>query len=190
MSFQDRLAALKPLLARRDTATAISAYHNLPYAIFHYDPADEFRLRADLRLLATQLDNAGKRVTFISLAECLSEVLSAPDLSVDVLAEAEVNSGTEALVDTLNHVLTEESPLDELVAARVPKDADPERDLLFLVRAGALFPFYRTSALLERMMGRVKIPSILFFPGRFYSPAGLGFMGVLDPEHNYRARIY
>ena len=106
------------------------------------------------------------------------------------LAEAEVNSGAEALIDTLNHVLTEESPLDELVASRVPADAAPERDLIFLVRAGALFPFYRTSALLERMMGRVKVPSILFFPGRFYSPAGLGFMGVLDPEHNYRARIY
>lgn len=190
MSFHDRLKGLTPLLQRRDTATAISAYHNLPYAIFHYDPADEWELRKALRLLATDLDNRGKRVTFVSLAECLDEVLSAPDLDVDTLAEAEVNSGADALIDTLTHVLTEETPLDTLVSARVPADAEPERDLLFLVRAGALFPFYRTSALLERMMGRVKIPSILFFPGRFYSPAGLGFMGVLDPEHNYRARIY
>ena len=190
MSFQPRLDALRPLLMRRDTRTAISAYHNLPYAIFHYDPTDEWALRKALRLLATTLENEGKRVTFISLAECLHEVLSAPDLDVEKLAEAEVTSGTEALVDTLNHVLTEETPLDELVAARVPADADPERDLVFLVRAGALFPFYRTSALLERMMGQVKVPCVLFFPGRFYSPAGLGFMGVLDPEHNYRARIY
>jgi hypothetical protein len=190
MSFHERLAGLKPLLQRRDTATAISAYHNLPSAIFHYDPVDEWELRKALRLLATELDNHGKRVTFVSLADCLHEVLSAPDLGVEVLAEAEVNSGLDALIDTLEHVLTEETPLDQLVAARVPADANPERDLLFLVRAGALFPFYRTSALLERMMGSVKVPSVLFFPGRFHSPAGLGFMGVLDPEHNYRARIY
>ena len=186
MSFQERLDALKPLLERRDTATAISAYHNLPYAIFHYDPVDEWELRKALRLLAHHLEGHNKKVEFVSLADCLNGALEAPDLDVDKLAEAEVNAGDEALIDTLNHVLSNETPLDELVAARVPADAD----LVFMVRAGALFPFYRTSALLERMMGQVKTPCILFFPGRFYSPAGLGFMGVLEPEHNYRARIY
>lgn len=76
------------------------------------------------------------------------------------------------------------------MAKRVPAAAVPERDIVFLTRAGALFPFYRTSALLERMMGHVQVPAVLFFPGRRDGPAGLSFMGVLDADHHYRARIF
>lgn len=191
MSWKERLTAnLEPILRQRDPRASLSAYHNLPYAIFHYPPEDELALRAELTKLRTRLEQAGKRVTTISLAECLREALTSQGLSPEELAEAEVMSGTEALVDTLNHVLTNDAPLDTSVATRVPHDAAPDRDIVLLTRAGALFPFYRTSALLERMMGQVSAPCVLFFPGEKTGPAGLRFMGVLDAEHNYRARIF
>ena len=64
------------------------------------------------------------------------------------------------------------------------------RDIVFIVRAGALFPVYRTSSLLEQLMGKVDVPSILFYPGVLDGAAGLQFMGILDAEHNYRPKIY
>ncbi len=98
--------------------------------------------------------------------------------------------GLEATVETVFQILSEYQPLDELVARRIPEDADPQRDVVFIVRAGALFPMYRTSALLEQLKGKVHVPAVLFYPGDLDGAAGLRFMGVLDAEHNYRPRIF
>ena len=59
-----------------------------------------------------------------------------------------------------------------------------------ITRAGALFPFYRTSSLLEQLKGKVHVPSVLLYPGVLDGAAGLKFMGVLDAEHNYRPKIF
>ncbi len=150
----------------------------------------EFALRAEVTLLCTRLDQAGKRVTVISLAECLQEALEAEGLDAEALAEAETSAGLEAAVETVFEVLSSYQPLDQLVARRLPDDQDPTRDVVFITRAGALFPVYRTSSLLEQLKGKVSVPAVLFYPGEYDGAAGLRFMGVLDAEHNYRPRIF
>ena len=72
----------------------------------------------------------------------------------------------------------------------MPANPDPLRDIVFIVRAGALFPVYRTSSLLEQLKGKVNVPAVLFYPGELDGAAGLRFMGVLDAEHNYRPKIF
>ena len=62
--------------------------------------------------------------------------------------------------------------------------------VIFILRAGALFPMYRTSALLEQLKGKVFVPAVLFYPGDLDGAAGLRFMGILDAEHNYRPKIF
>jgi len=181
---------LEPVLSQSDPRPAISAYHDMPYAIFQYAPDDEFAVRQATTLLCTRLEQLGKRVTRISLAECLQEALEAEGLGPEALADAERSVGLEKTVETLNAVLSEYRPLDTLVAARIPADADPLRDIVFIARAGALFPFYRTSALLEQLKGKVYVPAVLFYPGELDGAAGLKFMGVLDAEHNYRPKIF
>ena len=181
---------LEPLLELPDPRQQISAYHDMPYAIFRYPPAAEFPLRQELALLRTRLEHAGKRVTAISLAECLQEALEAEDMGTETLIDLEQSVGLDAVIDTVFQVLSEYQPLDELVARRIPEDAAPQRDLVFIVRAGALFPLYRTSALLEQLKGKVNVPAILFYPGVLDGAAGLRFMGVLDAEHNYRPKIF
>jgi hypothetical protein len=181
---------LEPVLAASDPRPRISAYHDMPYAIFRYPPGDEFAVRKEIALLRTRLEQAGKRVTTISLAECMSSALKAEKIDTDALVEAEKASGLEATVDTVHQVLSAYRPLDELVAARIPEDADPERDIVFIVRAGALFPVYRTSSLLEQLKGKVDVPAVLYYPGELGGAAGLRFMGVTDAEHNYRPKIF
>lgn len=184
------LERLEPLLAQSDPRPDISAYHDMPYAIFCYPPDAEFAVRQETALLRTRLEQAGKRVTTISLAECMAAALEAEDLAPEELIESERTVGLESTVETIHEVLSELRPLDELVADRIPKDADPLRDVVFIVRAGALFPVYRTSSLLEQLKGKVHVPAILFYPGELDGAAGLRFMGVLDAEHNYRPKIY
>jgi hypothetical protein len=191
LDWKERLTGqLEPLLKLPDPRQQISAYHDMPYAIFRYPPEEEFPLRQEIALLRTRLEQKGKRVTVISLAECLTEALEAEGMGPDALVDAEKSVGLETTVDTIFQILSEYQPLDELVARRIPDAADPLRDVVFIVRAGALFPMYRTSALLEQLKGKVQVPAVLFYPGEFDGAAGLRFMGVLDAEHNYRPKIF
>jgi hypothetical protein len=180
---------LEPVLASEDPRPALSAYHDMPYALFRYDPEDEFQLRREVGMLRTRLEQGGKRVFSISLAECMQEAME----SVQPLAdwfEAERQHGTDTVVETIHAVLAEHSPLVELVAERMPNDADPLRDVVLIGRTGALFPVYRTFSLLEQLKGRVTVPTVLFYPGTLDGAAGLRFMGVLEAEHNYRPKIF
>lgn len=181
---------LEPVLRETDPRARISAYHNMPYAIFHYPPEEEIPLRGELALLRTRLEQIGKRVTVISLAECLAEALAAEGLTTERIALAEKRTGTDKMVDTIHMVISRRRPLDDLVAARIPEEADPVRDIVFIVRAGSLFPFYRTSSLLEQLKGKLEVPAVLFYPGELDGVAGLKFMGVLEAEHNYRPKIF
>lgn len=181
---------LEPILREQDPRPNISAYHDMPYAIFRYPPEDEFLVRQELTLLQTRLEQSGKQITVISLAECLQSALDAEGMDIKTLAEAETSVGMEPTVETIHQIISEYRPLDELVAERIPPDVDPLLDIVFLVRAGALFPIYRTSSLLEQLKGKVHVPAVLFYPGEMDGAAGLRFMGVLDAEHNYRPKIF
>jgi hypothetical protein len=182
---------LEPILRQKDPRPQISAYHDMPYAIFRYLPEHEFAVRAEVTLLRTRLQQeSNKRVITISLADCLERAFEREGLTMKRISRAEKRTGTQKMVATVHGILGERQPLDDLVAERLPTDADPHRDMVFITRAGALFPFYRTSSLLEQLKGKVHVPSVLFYPGELDGAAGLRFMGVLDAEHNYRPKIF
>jgi hypothetical protein len=66
-----------------------------------------------------------------------------------------------------------------------------ERTVVFVGRAGALYPFFRVSALLKHLDGKTRnVPVVLLYPGVRKGEAGLSFMGELDPDRDYRPRIY
>ena len=180
---------LEPVLELPDPRPRISAYHDMPYALFRYDAEDEFELRKQVTMLETRLTQKGKRIKRISLAECLDEAMRSQRPLEEWFA-AEREQGVETIVETVHSVLSEYKPLVDLVAARLPEDPDPLRDVVFVLRTGALFPVYRTFSLLEQLKGRVHVPTVLFYPGDLDGAAGLRFMGVLDAEHNYRPKIF
>ena len=180
---------LEPILTLHDPRQKISAYHDMPCAIFRYDPEDEFALRNEATLLETRLTQAGKRVHRISLAECLEQAMRAQHPLKDWF-QTEREQGTESLAQTVHAVLSDYAPsLVDLVASRMPEHADPHRDIIFILRTGALFPFYRAHTLLEQLHGRVSTPTVLFYPGTLDGKVGLKFMGVLDADPNYRPKI-
>ena len=180
---------LEPILELQDPRPRIGSYHDMPYAIFRYDPEEEFELRRQVTLLDTRLSQKGKRVTRISLAECLDQAMRA-ERSLAEWASIEREMGTETTVDTVHALLDQSSPLPDLVASRLPGTADSHRDIVFIMRAGALFPVYRCHTILEQLHGRLIVPAVLFYPGTLDGEHGLRFMGVLDADPNYRPNIF
>ena len=116
---------LEPILREADPRANISSYHDMPYAIFRYSPEDEFALREELSLMKTRLEQTGKRVTVISLAQALSEALKRAGLVINRIETAEKMTGLDKMSDTLLEVLSVRQPLDQLVAEQIPQDADP-----------------------------------------------------------------
>jgi len=174
----------------------ISAYHDLPFAIFRYNPEDEFDLRKQLRLLAFGLEqNYGKRVRFISLSQLVWNVLGETK-DRDELYKVEQLRGFEAAQSHLHSILSSPHfrPIANEVLARM-KDLDPATDIVFLVRAGGFAPaIYRCSVLLDEMHRRTMVPLVFFYPGSaeratdlsFYNQPGAGSLGV----YNYRVKVY
>ncbi|MEI6341106.1 MAG: BREX protein BrxB domain-containing protein [Verrucomicrobiota bacterium] len=191
MNWKERLTQdLEPVLASPDPRGKLSAYHDMPYAIFHYPPHVEFDLRSELDLLVTRLENAGKRVIRISLADCLFSAIAAEGYTAQDMLENEPVTGVQTMVDTIHSILESSHPLVDEVAAKLPADPSPTKDVVLLNRTGALFPVYRSHALLEQMKGRLNVPAVLFYPGKLDGPTGLRFMEALDPDPNYRPRIF
>ena len=181
---------LEPILLLDDPRMRLSAYHDMPYAIFRYDPEDEFELRREVTMLCTRLEQAGKRSPRrVSLARCLDAAMRS-QRPLQEWFDAEREMGTATVIETIHAILSGDAPLVDLVASQLPEDGDPHLDTVFILRTGALFPVYRTFSLLEQLKGRVTVPTVLFYPGTLDGAAGLRFMGVLDAEHNYRPKIF
>jgi hypothetical protein len=131
---------LEPALAAPDPRPAISAYHDMPYAIFRYPPEEEFKVRQQVSSLKTRLEtNHGKRITVISLANCLNKAIES-EIPIDQLVQAEKTVGVAGLIDTVHEILSRRTSLPEIVSKMLPANGDPTKDIFFLVRAGALFP--------------------------------------------------
>lgn len=185
---------LEPVLTAADSGVGLSTYTDMPFGIFLYPPEDEWELRQALRDLVVRLENAGKTVQRLSMAQLLDRSIEAAGLSLEEIAQGEVDLGIAMVRDTIRDVLSGKAagstPLDQLVAEAVDGSKPTTSHIVFLERVGALFGLHRPSALLENLHHKVSHPVVLFYPGQRDGPAGLRFMDELDADHNYRPKLF
>jgi hypothetical protein len=193
----------------REGGPQISTTRNYNFAILPYEPTEEFTLRAQVSRLSAELRDAGWSTATIALHSLLLARLRAlgddylesiisrekrlsrrdPEralshLSERIVHEIEGPAGLAADVVREIHKLLEENPDSR------------ERTVVFIARAGALYPFFRTSALLKHVADHTEnVPVVLLYPGQVIGDsnrgdAGLSFMGKLRPDRDYRPRIY
>ncbi|MCX8207897.1 MAG: DUF1788 domain-containing protein [Methanothrix sp.] len=171
----------------------VSVYHDMPFAILWYRPADEWMMRREVNLLASRLRDHGKNVRMISLAELLWEAIDKSE-GMDVLIELERSMGFEEAQRQVSTYLTDPDymPLSDLLANQLI-DLDPKKDVAFLIRAASMAPaIYPMSRLLNEMHGRTMVTIILFYPGTLEGTTGMPFMDLKDREvyGNYKVKIY
>ena len=171
----------------------ISVFRDLPFAILRYDPADEWKLRHEVRLLTTRLATAGREVVTISFADLLWEALEECE-GVDAVVRLEQRSGFAAAQAQITKYLSDPVwlPLPDLLARKLDP-LDPRRQIAFLTRAAAMAPhIYFLSMLLDQMQGRTQVTSILFYPGMREGENQLRFMNLpsRDALGTYRVKIY
>jgi hypothetical protein len=196
----------------RDGGAQISTTRNYNFAIVPYLPEEEFACRAQVNRLSAELRDAGWTTATIALHALLLQRLRAsgneyvaalvarekrlyprdPERALNHLREKIVHEieGPEGLAaDVVREI---KKLLEEVDSAQRSRD----RTVVFIARAGALYPFFRTSALLKHLADYTEnIPVILLYPGKVVGEAGRGdiglsFMGKLPADRDYRPRIY
>ena len=171
----------------------ISVYHDLPFAIFRYNPEEEWDLRREVKLLATRVEATGKEVHIIPMSEFLWQAIEETE-GLDAVVELEQERGYLAAQDQVTTYLSDRDwrPLADLVIQRL-KEYDPAKTIAFLTRVAAMAPgLYHVSKLLDQMQGKTRVMTILFYPGSIEGTTGLRFMDLKDREAlgNYRVKIY
>jgi hypothetical protein len=182
----------------------ISTMRNYRFAILQYDPVDEFAVREETQRLYSDLKAYGWEVLPLDLQKLLLARLDA--LGTEWTDKVVAMEKRMAQVETsrgLNYLKSKIAPLIEgpdgiaadcsrEILAHLEKHPDKvDRMVALIGRAGALYPFFRSSALLRHLDGRTRnVPVVLLYPGQRRGPTALSFMGVLEPDSDYRPRIY
>ena len=187
-----------------DGGPRISTMGTYRFAILVYDPAKEFALRRKVRELSDELDREGWNVLPISLHRLLVDRLRREDPEVlDTYVRSEKrllrrdrDRGLNYLKDKIAAYVEGPEGIARDVVDKIAEldDAHPgaaDRTLILLGRAGALYPFFRSSSLLKHIDGKTRgFPVVLLYPGRREGVSALSFMGELAADSDYRPRIY
>ena len=196
-SLKDSIAFLESDL--KAVPPRINVYHDLPFAIMRYEPADEWELRREIKLLATRLEAVGKEVQIIPMSELLWSALEKvhqkdDDEGLEAIIGLEKERGYVEAQQQVTTYLSSKVwiPLWDLLAERLAS-IGPENSVVFLTRVAAMSPgIFHMSMLLDKMQGKTKVATVLFYPGSIEGTTGLRFMDLKDRDTlgNYRVKIY
>ena len=201
-SVHEAVNALRQDLLDED-GPRISTMRNYRFAILVYAPKQEFTLRQQVQLLTHDLQARGWNVGQIYLNHLLKRLKQEEDRVIESITQREHSLYRRNPDRALNHLKEKISPyvegpegiakdiiaeIDQFVESH-PVEAD--RTVIFLRRAGALYPFLRSSALLKHLDGKTRnLPVVLLYPGERKDTQALSFMGELPGDRDYRPRIY
>ena len=183
----------------------ISTMRNYRFAIVPYAPTDEFKLRGEVQKLSNELVANGWVVLSISLQKLVLDRVRAQGAEwTDRVVAMEKRLGDrdralKYLRDKITPMVEGENGLGGIAedCGRLIRDfanshpEKAERTLAIIGRAGSLYPFFRSSALLKHLDGKTQnVPVVLLYPGDRRGSSALSFMGMLDADSDYRPRIY
>jgi hypothetical protein len=165
-----------------------------PYVLYVYPPSEEWAVRRDLKALQLWLEapDQGVRCAAISLADLLWQALEAQGWVDELVSQERAAAGNETALHEIYRAVGEILALSPSLPERVIATLDAIGDepaAVFLYRAGALYPAYRTSTLIDDLRSKLPVPVTLLYPGTIVGEYGLSFMGRTEPAYGYRALI-
>lgn len=180
----------------------ISQIRAYRFAIFHYAPEDELKMRRHMKDLSVDLKRVGWNPVPVSGIEVfLDRLRREAGGNVERLIRTERSKFARDPMDGLDYVrqwcepwLESKQGIAADIATAIQQRVVPgeeDRTVAFVGRLGAFYPFYRTSALLRFLDGKVTVPVILLYPGIRVGERSLSFMGVHSAaDSDYRPHIY
>jgi len=157
-----------------------------PFFYFVHDPVETLLIKQKLDVWSASLKNEGWIVERISLAELLWQIVDQSGRWEEWL-EIEGEAEPKEINDSLRDVLRAGNSLVEAVARHV--QTPKQRTIVFVTETAALHPYFRSRALESGLHDRVKVPTVIFYPGARSGQYGLHFLGFYPVDGNYRSTL-
>ncbi|HVC35064.1 MAG TPA: BREX protein BrxB domain-containing protein [Chloroflexota bacterium] len=174
------------LASRLVEPASLSASRSDPFYYFVYAPEQAFEVKRSLPVWTAKLRDLGLTVERVSFSDLLWELVDASgrwDAWLDAEADAEPEQVNEAIRD----VLRSGNALISRIAAIVGQERPGT--VVFLTETEMLHPYFRVRVLENALHDRIKIPTVVLYPGRRFGQFGLRFLGFYPEDGNYRATL-
>jgi hypothetical protein len=182
-SLDETFGALTAYLLHPD---ALNPARSDPFLYFVHDPAETLAVKQKLGVWCSALRNEGWAVEQVSLSKLLWEIVDDSG-RWDEWLELEPDADPEAMNEAIRDVLRTDNALIQSLASHVSMER--EHTLVFLTDTAALHPYFRARSLESGLHDRVKVPTVVFYPGRRSGQYGLHFLGFYEFDGNYRATL-
>jgi hypothetical protein len=157
-----------------------------PIFYFVYSPAEMLELKRRIPIWTTQLRKEGFDVVRISFSELLWQLVDESGRYGDWL-ELEAGADVEQINEAVRDVLRAEDRLADEVAGRI--DRASAESIVLLTEVEMLHPYFRTRTIESKLHDRVRVPTLIFYPGRRSGQYGLHFLDFYPVDGNYRSTL-
>ena len=165
------------------------------YLVF---PVSEIReVKRQTKAWGAKLVNDSWHVVTLSMAEAVETVLKNNKLRKiwlmserTILANAQQNNlpvEFSEINKTLSKALTEGTELQQLIEEKLSETEAKPNGLLMFTDLEALHPYLRINTIESRLIGRVRRPVIVLYPGRREGKTSLRFLEFYPADPNYRS---
>ncbi len=182
----------------------VTQSQNYPFSIFVYSPDEEFIMREKFQDVIQEIKKKEIQILEINLAhECIEIAKNRKeDWTIEEIVEKEkeffadeknFQHSFQVVDDLFSPILEREDGISKSIIDKIDnfkKSLEGRKGIVFITRAGFLYPFYRTSSLLKFLTNTKDVPVIFLYPGTRTSDTSLSYMGVMSPDSNYRPRMY
>lgn len=183
ISLDDRFQEVRAQLGQPAT---LNPAKSDPIFYFVYPVAQMLELKRRIPIWTVQLRNEGFDVVRISFSELLWQLVDESG-RYEAWLELEAGAEVEQINEAVRDVLRAEDRLAEEVAARIGRASD--QSLVLLTDAEMLHPYFRTRTIESKLHDRVRVPTLIFYPGRRSGQYGLHFLEFYPVDGNYRSTL-
>lgn len=183
LSLDETFEVLKKMLQAPD---ALNPARADPLFYFLHKPDEALTVAQKIPVWSAALEAQGLTVERISLARIIRELVDASG-RWDQWLELENRVKPAAVNNSVRNVLQTNDAFIQAVAQHL---SEPRPDtVVFLTDAMLMHPFFRAHVIENALTDRIKVPTVLFYPGRRAGQFGLHFLDFYPVDGNYRATI-
>lgn len=191
----------KELRERLERGRSLNSFGTEPVFYLVFPPGEILTVKSQLNAWKGQLANAGWDVEEFSLGKMLRDYLAGNDsyqavrenepLIREALGATELVEHQAQLAQSLQAVVVSAGrPKPELLApllAAAERNNLRPKGLLLITDVEALHPLLRINAIETQLLGKVRQPVVVLYPGVRHGQTSLSFLGIYPPDPNYRS---
>ena len=144
-------------------SASLTASRSDPFYYFVYAPELALAVRRRMPVWMARLRNTGIDVQRTSFSDLLWELIDASGRWNEWL-QYEADADPEQVNESIRDVLRSEDGLVKRVASIVGQERP--KTVVFLTETEMLHPYFRVRVLEATLHDRIKVPTVVFYPGR------------------------